>query len=61
MEKKIYKAQFENDCCKLETERCGDIQIEGFMEPLENCLLIYCRKCWNKIMNIKNKNDNTNT
>ena len=48
---KIYKTEFNKECCRLATERCQDIQIEGFplYSGMQNCLRVYCRKCWNKI------------
>ncbi len=47
--KKIYKATYNKECCEKATEECGDIQIEGVQDiDYPECLVIHCRKCWNK-------------
>ena len=49
MKKRTYKVTFFRKCCKKATERCEDIKIEGIQETeYPECLVIYCRKCWNK-------------
>lgn len=57
---KMYKTTFNEDCCLKETENCGDIQIEGFplYSGMQNCLVVYCRECWNKTYKPKQKNKN---
>ncbi len=45
-----YKTTFENECCKKSSERGELVRTEGFplYSGMQNCLRIWCQKCWDK-------------